>query len=69
NVGGAVGLSPRGLNTADGQIYILLVDEPRLDGRYTIFAHVFDTPEDMRTLDGIQEGDTIAQIKPVSCAR
>ena len=69
NVRGAVGLSTRGLNTADGQIYILLVDEPRLDGRYTIFAHVFDTPEDMRTLDGIQEGDTIAQIKPVSCAR
>ena len=69
NVRGAVGLSTRGLNTADGQIYVMLVDDPRLDGRFTIFAHVFDTADDMRTLDGIQEGDAIAQMKSVGCAR
>ena len=67
NVRGAVGLSTRGLDTADGQIYVMLVDDPRLDGRFTIFAYVFDSPEDMRTLDGIQEGDTIAHVRAVNC--
>lgn len=69
NARGGVGLSTRGLDTADGQIYILLVDEPRLDGRYTIFAHVFDSADDMRTLDGIQEGDRIARIARTGCPR
>ena len=67
NLRGGVGLSTRGLDTADGQIYVLLVDEPRLDGRYTIFAHVFDTAEDMRTLDGIQEGDEIRRVTRTPC--
>jgi cyclophilin family peptidyl-prolyl cis-trans isomerase/HEAT repeat protein len=67
NTRGAVGLSTRGLNTADGQIYVMLVDDPRLDGRFTIFAHVFDAAEDMRTLDGIQEGDAIEKITRTAC--
>ena len=62
---GALGLSTRGRNTGDGQIYILLVDEPRLNGQYTIFGHVFD--DDMGVVDDIQEGDTIAQMKAMSC--
>jgi cyclophilin family peptidyl-prolyl cis-trans isomerase/HEAT repeat protein len=69
NVRGAVGLSTRGLNTADGQIYVMLVDDPRLDGRFTIFAHVFDDPEDLATLDGIQEGATIKQVTRTTCPR
>jgi len=69
NVRGAVGLSTRGLNTADGQIYVMLVDDPRLDGRFTIFAHVFDSPRDMGTLDEIQEGDVIAHVTPSACQR
>ena len=66
---GAVGLSTRGLNTGDGQIYIMLADAPRLDGSYTIFAHVFGARQDMDTLDRIQEGDRIAHMVPVSCER
>jgi cyclophilin family peptidyl-prolyl cis-trans isomerase len=62
---GAVGLSTRGRNTADGQIYIMLVDDPRLDGRFTIFAHVF--PADMPFVDGIQEGEEIARVTPTAC--
>ena len=67
NTRGAVGLSTRGRNTGDGQIYILLVDEPRLNGQYTIFAHVLDA--DMGVVDAIQEGDAIAQMRLLGCAR
>jgi cyclophilin family peptidyl-prolyl cis-trans isomerase/HEAT repeat protein len=65
NTRGAVGLSTRGRNTGDGQIYILLVDEPRLNGQYTIFAHVMDA--DMAIVDNLQEGDGINRIAPTSC--
>jgi cyclophilin family peptidyl-prolyl cis-trans isomerase/HEAT repeat protein len=66
NVRGAVGLSTRGLNTGDGQIYVMLADAPRLDGSYTIFAHVFDA--DMDSLDAIQEGDRLARVVPAACS-
>jgi cyclophilin family peptidyl-prolyl cis-trans isomerase/HEAT repeat protein len=65
NIRGAVGLSTRGRNTGDGQIYILLVDEPRLNGQYTIFAHVF--AGDMAVVDRIQEGDTIERVSRTGC--
>jgi cyclophilin family peptidyl-prolyl cis-trans isomerase/HEAT repeat protein len=66
NTRGAVGLSTRGRNTGDGQIYVLLVDDPRLNGQYTIFGHVFDS--DMSVVDEIQEGDAIARMTPLACA-
>lgn len=65
NTRGAVGLSTRGRNTGDGQIYILLVDEPRLNGQYTIFAHVVDA--DMDVVDQVQEGDKIARMITGGC--
>jgi cyclophilin family peptidyl-prolyl cis-trans isomerase len=40
NVRGTVGLSTRGRDTGDGQFYVNLVDSPRLDHTYTIFARV-----------------------------
>ncbi|HTL43765.1 MAG TPA: peptidylprolyl isomerase [Vicinamibacterales bacterium] len=67
NTRGAVGLSTRGRNTGDGQIYILLVDEPRLNGQYTIFAHVMDA--DMGVVDNVQEGDRIEQMTRTTCTR
>jgi cyclophilin family peptidyl-prolyl cis-trans isomerase len=57
NTRGTVGLSTRGRNTADGQFYINLVDNRRLDGDYTVFGHVL--PADMPVVDRILEGDVM----------
>lgn len=57
NIRGTVGLSTRGRNTADAQFFINLVDNPRLDGDYTIFASVLSA--DMPIVDRIQEGDVM----------
>jgi len=65
NARGSVGLSIRGRNTGDGQFYINLVDNPRLDGGYTIFARVF--ADDMDAVDRIQEGDVMRSIDAVTC--
>jgi len=63
NVRGSVGLSTRGRNTGDAQIYINLVDNNRLDHDYTVFATVVD----MAAVDKIAEGDTIRSIDPAKC--
>ena len=61
NTAGSVGLSIRGRNTGDAQFYINLVDNPRLDHGYTIFAHV------LGAVDGIMEGDVIQSITSIKC--
>ena len=58
NVRGSVGLSTRGRNTADGQFFVNLVSNPRLDYDYTIFAHVLD----MAAVDALEEGVVIRSI-------
>ena len=63
NTRGTVGLSTRGRNTGDAQIFINLVDNPRLDYDYTVFA----TVEDMPAVDKIQEGDVIRSIYLTKC--
>jgi cyclophilin family peptidyl-prolyl cis-trans isomerase/HEAT repeat protein len=57
NMRGTVGLSTRGRNTADAQFFINLVDNPRLDADYTVFAHV--QPGDMPVVERILEGDVM----------
>lgn len=57
---GSVGLSTRGRNTGDGQWYVNLVDNARLDHNYTVFANVVSG---MEVVDAILEGDTIAEIR------
>ena len=57
NMRGTVGLSTRGRNTADAQFFINLVDNPRLDGDYTVFARV--EPDDMPVVERILEGDVM----------
>lgn len=52
---GTVALSTRGRNTADGQFFVNLVDNPRLDLNYTIFA----TVREMDVIDKIEEGAEI----------
>jgi len=57
---GAVGISTRGGDTGDGQIFIDLVDLPRLDRDYTVFAYV---TTGMGLVDNLLEG---AKIKGIS---
>ena len=57
NMRGTVGLSTRGRNTADAQFFINLVDNPRLDGDYTVFARV--PLADMPVVERILEGDVM----------
>jgi peptidyl-prolyl cis-trans isomerase B (cyclophilin B) len=59
HVRGAVGISTRGHATGDGQIFIDLVDVPRFDREYTVFAHV---TQGMELVDKILEGATIVSI-------
>ncbi len=57
---GAVGLFTRGRDMGDGQFFIDLVDNPRLNHQYTVFAHVL---EGMDVADSIVEGDVIEKIE------
>ena len=56
---GTVGISTRGRDTGDAQLFVNLVDNPRLDHRYTVFARVISG---MAVLDEVVEGDAIARI-------
>jgi cyclophilin family peptidyl-prolyl cis-trans isomerase/HEAT repeat protein len=55
---GTVGLSTRGRDTGDAQIFINLVDNLRLDFDYTVFGEVLDGP-----IDRILEGDVIRDVR------
>jgi len=57
---GTVGVSTRGRDTGDGQFFVNLVDNLRLDGDYTVFGELlggFDV------LDEVEEGDVIQSIR------
>lgn len=56
---GTVGISTRGRDTGDAQIFVNLVDNVRLDHGFTIFGLVVDG---MDAVDAILEGATIATI-------
>ncbi len=56
---GAVGISTRGHDTGDGQIFIDLVDLPRLDHDYTVFARV---TVGMDVADRVLEGARISRV-------
>jgi cyclophilin family peptidyl-prolyl cis-trans isomerase len=58
---GSVGISTRGRDTGDAQIFINLVDNPFLDYQYTVFARVCG--DGMETVDRIQEADRIRRIQ------
>jgi cyclophilin family peptidyl-prolyl cis-trans isomerase/HEAT repeat protein len=60
HVRGAVGISTRGRDTGDAQIFINTVDNPRLDHDYTVFAQVLNGIE---VVDLILEGDVIETIE------
>ncbi len=62
HVRGAVGVSTRGRDTGDAQIFVDLVDNPRLDHEYTVFAQVLNGIE---VVDQVLEGDVIERIEIV----
>ncbi len=57
---GTLGISTRGRDTGDGQIFINLVDNFRLDHQYTVWARVIDG---MDVVDRILEGDVIDEVR------
>jgi cyclophilin family peptidyl-prolyl cis-trans isomerase len=62
HVRGAAGISTRGHDTGDAQIFIDLVDNPRLDHQYTVFGQVLNGID---IVDQIMEGDVIERIEIV----
>jgi cyclophilin family peptidyl-prolyl cis-trans isomerase len=63
---GAVGISTRGRDTGDAQIFFDLIDQPRLNYDYTVFAHVYAPPGECSlsydVMDRLLPGAQIAQI-------
>ena len=57
---GTVGISTRGRDTGDAQIFINLVDNVRLDHDYTVFGFV---AEGMDVVDGLLEGAVIERAE------
>jgi cyclophilin family peptidyl-prolyl cis-trans isomerase len=60
HVRGAVGISTRGHDTGDAQIFVDLVDNPRLDHVYTVFAQVLNGID---VVDRVLEGDVIERVE------
>jgi len=56
---GSIGMSTRGHDTGDGQWFVNLKDNLRLDRDYTVFAEVV---EGMDVVDRILEGDAISMV-------
>jgi cyclophilin family peptidyl-prolyl cis-trans isomerase len=57
---GTIGISTRGRDTGDAQIFVNLVDNIRLDHNYTIIA---DVVKGMDAVDDLLEGGRIARIR------
>lgn len=60
NERGTLGTSTRGHDTGDGQIFVNLIDNWRLDHTYTVFARV---TKGMEVVDRILEGDVIEKVE------
>jgi cyclophilin family peptidyl-prolyl cis-trans isomerase len=64
---GTVGISTRGRDTGDAQIFINLVDNARLDFEYTVIGVI--PSSQMTVVDSILEGARITRITLVSPPR
>jgi cyclophilin family peptidyl-prolyl cis-trans isomerase len=62
HVRGSVGISTRGRDTGDGQIFINLVDNPRLDHAYTVIGTI---TAGMPHVDAMLEGAVIERARLV----
>ncbi len=63
HVRGTVGISTRGRDTGDAQIFVNTIDSPRLDHVYTVFGSVISG---MDVVDAILEGDVIQRVELVT---
>jgi cyclophilin family peptidyl-prolyl cis-trans isomerase/HEAT repeat protein len=63
HVRGTVGISTRGRDTGDAQIFVNTIDSPRLDHIYTVFGSVI---AGMDVVDGVLEGDVIERVELVA---
>lgn len=59
---GTLGISTRGRDTGDSQIFLNLVDNYRLDHNYTVFARIVGG---MENVDRIQQGDVMVTVEIV----
>ena len=66
NLRGTIGVSTRGRDTGDGQIYFNLVDNMRLDHTYTVFAQI---EKGIEVMDAILEGDVIEDVDVIGGRR
>jgi cyclophilin family peptidyl-prolyl cis-trans isomerase len=62
---GTLGISTRGHDTGDAQLFINLTDNLRLDHTYTVWAEV---TAGMAVVDGVLEGDIIDRVMIVPAA-
>jgi cyclophilin family peptidyl-prolyl cis-trans isomerase len=60
NLRGTLGISTRGRDTGDGQLYMNLIYNLRLDGDYTVFGAIV---LGLEVMDRIQEGDVIESVR------
>jgi cyclophilin family peptidyl-prolyl cis-trans isomerase len=60
---GTLGISTRGRDTGDAQIFVNLIDNWRLDHDYTVFAEVV---RGMDVVDAVLEGDVVARVEVVA---
>ena len=63
---GTLGISTRGRDTGDAQVFINLVDNPALDHEFTVFGQVI---EGMEVVDQILEGDEIGRVEVLTSGR
>jgi len=66
NARGSIGISTRGRDTGDAQIYFNLVDNFRLDRDYTVIATI---REGLAVMDRVQEGDVIERMEIIRQAK
>jgi cyclophilin family peptidyl-prolyl cis-trans isomerase len=59
---GTLGISTRGRDTGDGQLFFNLIDNVRLDHDYTVFGTII---EGLGVMDRVQEGAVIASVRVV----
>jgi len=57
---GTLGVSTRGRDTGDGQIFVNLRDNPRLDYEYAVWGRVV---RGLGVVDAVQEGDAIRRVE------
>ena len=57
---GSIGISTRGRDTGDAQIFVNLIDNMRLDHNYTIIGEVI---QGMDVVDRVLEGGVIEEIR------